>query len=142
MASAVASMSQKSTLMAYCSTSETPDCLDITTGTPDCMASNGEMPKGSEIEGMTYTSLMPNILSMSLPRRKPVKWKRSEIPNSATRRMTRGIMSPSPASTKRTLSSISSTRLAVSTKYSGPFWKVTRPRKVTIFSFTGRLPST
>ena len=32
------------------------------TGTLDCMASRGDIPKGSETDGMTYTSVMENIL--------------------------------------------------------------------------------
>ena len=38
-----------------------------------CMASKGEMPKGSETEGMMYTSLDFNNSYTSFPRIKPGK---------------------------------------------------------------------
>ena len=44
---------QKSTLSACRSTSDTPDCLEMMTGTSYSMASSGEMPKGSDTLGMT-----------------------------------------------------------------------------------------
>ena len=49
----MASTSQKSTLNAYLRTSAAPDCLEITEGTPVRIASSGEIPNGSETEGIT-----------------------------------------------------------------------------------------
>jgi hypothetical protein len=46
----------KSTFMACLSTSDTPDCFEITTGTLLRMASRGTIPKGSETDGITNTS--------------------------------------------------------------------------------------
>jgi hypothetical protein len=50
---AISLTSQKSTFNAWLRTSETPDCLEMMTGTSWLMASRGAMPKGSETEGMT-----------------------------------------------------------------------------------------
>ena len=86
------------------------------TGTFDFIASSGEMPNGSETEGITYTSLSANIRCTSSPLRNPVKWKRSAMPSFATRRMTWLSMSPLPAITKRTFLSRLSTLAAASTK--------------------------
>lgn len=33
-----------------------PLCFEMIEGTPICIASRGEMPKGSDTEGITYTS--------------------------------------------------------------------------------------
>lgn len=38
--------------------SETPDFSEITTGTPNCVASRATRPKGSEVEGRQQTSAM------------------------------------------------------------------------------------
>ena len=122
MASAIASTSQKSTLSAWFRISATPDCLEMTTGTPDRMASSGEIPKGSETEGITYTLLIAYIRSTSMPLRKPVKWKRLPKPKEATWRTILCSISPEPAITNSTFLSFSITKRAASTKYSGPFW--------------------
>jgi hypothetical protein len=50
---AVSCTSQKSTFSAFLSTSDTPDWRDSTTGTSCAIASSGEMPNGSDTEGMT-----------------------------------------------------------------------------------------
>ena len=105
-------------------------------GTFERMASSGDIPKGSDTEGIMYTSDIANIFWTSAPRRNPVKWKRSDIPNLATWRMQRFIISPLPAITKRTPFVLLRTFAAASMKYSGPFWKVIRPRKVTTLSRT------
>ena len=107
-------------------------------GTPERIASKGEIPKGSDTEGITYTSLYWNIRCTSLPRKNPVKWKRVPKPNWATRRTKGFIFSPLPAITKRTLGTRFITLAAASTKYSGPFCKVMRPKKVTILSLMPR----
>ena len=64
----------------------------------------------------------------------PGKWKRSAMPRSAASCIMAFIMSPEPAMQKRTLRVRRITMLAASTKYSGPFCMVMRPRKVTILS--------
>ena len=71
--SAILFTSQKSTLMAFFNTSATPDCRDIMMGTSYKSASNGEMPNGSDTEGITYRSLMAYIRSTSSPCKNPVK---------------------------------------------------------------------
>ena len=43
---AIKSVSQKSAVNALGNTSATPDCLEITQGTPNCAASNAERPNG------------------------------------------------------------------------------------------------
>ena len=70
---AISLMSQKSTFSACWTTSDTPDCLEMITGTSWLMASSGAMPKGSETDGMTYRSAILKTFSTSPPRRKPVK---------------------------------------------------------------------
>ena len=72
MASAMASISQKSTLMECLSTSATPDCFEMMVGTPVLMASRGDMPNGSDTDGITYTSDIANIRCTSAPLRNPV----------------------------------------------------------------------
>ena len=104
-------------------------------GTLHCIASSGEIPKGSDTEGMIYTSLAFNTSYTCFPFINPGKWKRSAIPRSAARRIIAFIISPLPAITKRILRVRFSTIAAASTKYSGPFCIVIRPKNVTIFSF-------
>ncbi len=99
----MASTSQKSTLSACFNTSATPDCFEITTGTLARIASSGTMPNGSETEGITNTSLKPNILSIASPFKNPVKWNLSAIRSLATRSIILFSISPEPAITKRTL---------------------------------------
>ena len=53
MASASPLISQKSTFKACSTTSETPDCFEMTTGTFKRIASSGTIPKGSDIEGVS-----------------------------------------------------------------------------------------
>ena len=65
---------------------------------------------------------------------KPGKWKRSAMPRRAASSIIASIMSPEPAKQKRMLRVRLSTRAAASTKYSGPFCMVMRPKKVTTFS--------
>jgi len=48
----MASVSQKSSFMAWFITSETPDCFEIITGILHCIASRGEIPNGSDTEGI------------------------------------------------------------------------------------------
>ena len=45
------------------------------TGTLDCIASRGEIPKGSETDGITYTSVSENIRYTSSPLKKPCEVK-------------------------------------------------------------------
>ena len=47
---------------------------DIILGTLHCIASKGDIPKGSETDGITYTSLDFSISYACLPLRNPVKW--------------------------------------------------------------------
>ena len=65
---------------------------------------------------------------------KPGKWKRSAMPRRAANSIISSIISPEPAKQKRMLRVRWSTSAAASTKYSGPFCIVIRPRKVTTFS--------
>jgi hypothetical protein len=62
---AISLMSQKSTFSAWVSTSETPDCLEMMTGTSWDIASSGAMPNGSLTLGMTYRSAILKIFSTS-----------------------------------------------------------------------------
>ena len=61
------------------------------------------------------------------------------MPRLATRSIISSILSPLPAITKRTPSVLLNTRAAASTKYSGPFCIVIRPKKVTSLSLRSGL---
>ena len=123
--------------MAWFRISAHPDCFEIMEGVPTCMASSGEIPNGSDTDGIIYTSLSASIWCTCAPFRNPGKWKRSAMPRLATRSIMAFIMSPLPAITKRTFLVFANTRLAASTKYSGPFCMVIRPRNVTSLSLRG-----
>ena len=120
--------------MACCRISAQPDWWLMIDGQPTCIASSGLIPKGSLTDGMIYTSLIANISCTCLPRMKPGKWNLSAMPRLATRSIISVILSPLPAITNRTPSVLLNTLAAASTKYSGPFCIVIRPRNVTSLS--------
>ena len=111
-----------------------PDWWEMMDGHPTCIASSGEIPNGSLTLGMIYTSESASTSCTWRPRMKPGKWNLSAMPRCATRSIILFIISPLPAITKRTPSVFANTRAAASTKYSGPFCIVIRPRKVTNLS--------
>ena len=63
----------------------------------------------------------------------PIAWR--DVDYDYVKNRCGNVMSPEPAMQKRTLRVRLSTILAASTKYSGPFCMVIRPRKVTTLSF-------
>jgi hypothetical protein len=92
-------------LSALLSTSATPLWRDTITGTSDAMASRGEMPNGSETDGITYRSAIAYMRSTSAPWRKPVNRTFFASPMEAVSSIIRGSMSPLPLITKRTFGS-------------------------------------
>src|SRR5258708_6558298 len=107
---------QKSTSSTSRASSLTPAPRLTITGVPARIASSAERPNGSDTDGMTNTSAIAKSRFASSDVTSPAKTMLAPISRPATCSMSRGRISPSPATTNNTSGRRDSTQRAASTK--------------------------